>query len=83
MSDYTIYSKPGCTYCEQAKSLLASKNLSYTELILDVGQVKDPAKQYYTVAQLKEKVPEARTVPQIFKGTTLIGGYDSLKQRLA
>lgn len=79
---FTIYSKPGCTYCEQAKELLKSKGLQYEELILDVGQLKDPNVTYYTVNQLKEKVPAARTVPQIFKEDEHVGGFDALKKLL-
>jgi len=80
---YTIYSKPACAFCEQAKSLLASKNLAYEELILDVGQVKDSSKTYVSVQELRDRVPGARTVPQIFLGDELIGGFDSLQKTLA
>ena len=79
---FTIYSKPGCSYCEQAKNVLASAGLPYNELILDVGQVKDPTKNYTTVTQLKQRIPSARTVPQIFHEEQLIGGFDALKQYL-
>ena len=80
---FTIYSKPQCPYCDQAKALLTSKGLAYTELVLDVGQVKDPAKTYTTVAALKQRVPTAQTVPQIFKDDEHIGGFDNLKRILA
>ncbi len=79
---FTIYSKPGCTYCEQAKELLKSKGLQYEELILDVGQLKDQGVTYYTVNQLKEKIPTARTVPQIFKDGEHVGGFDALKKMI-
>lgn len=79
---YHVYSKPNCTYCEQAKALLTSLNLPFQEYIIDVGQVKDPSKTYVTVNQLKEKVPTARTVPQIFKEDQYIGGFDALKKLL-
>ena len=76
---FTIYSKPGCAYCERAKDLISSKNLPYVEQILDVGQEKQVGKNYYTVDQLKKLVPSARTVPQIFLNEELIGGFDALK----
>lgn len=79
---FTIYSKPNCAFCEQAKSLLSSKGLEYQELIIDVGQPKDPNKTYTTVESLKQRVPDARTVPQIFDGDELIGGFQALQQRL-
>lgn len=80
---FVIYSKPGCSYCEQAKNVLSEAGLNYNELILDVGQVKDPSKTYTTVPQLKQRVPDARTVPQIFHGDQLIGGFEALKHYLS
>lgn len=78
----TIYSKPSCTFCDQAKALLESKGTAYNELILDVGQEKDPLKTYVPVSALKERVPTARTVPQIFNDNDYIGGYNELRQFL-
>jgi len=80
---FEVYSKPGCTYCEQAKTLIAKKGFEYREHILDVGQPKVEGVSYYTVPQLHQKVPGAKTVPQIFEGSALIGGFEALKQRLA
>ena len=79
---YTIYSKESCSYCDRAKELLTQKGLSYNEKILDVGQTKLEPSNYYSVAELQSKVPGARTVPQIFEGDILIGGFDALKQKL-
>ena len=79
---FEIYSKPGCSYCDKAKYLLNIRNLSYKEYVLDVGQEKDSTVSYYTVEMLKEKVPGAKTVPQIFDITDgknkHIGGYEAL-----
>ena len=80
---FTIYSKPNCTYCDQAKALLNSRGIEYDEKIIDVGQPKVEGKEYVTVAQLKEVVPTATTVPQILKGDTLIGGFTQLRQHLS
>jgi glutaredoxin len=80
---FTIYSKPNCSYCEQAKALLTRAGLPYEELILDVGQVKDPTKTYTTVPALKQRVPSAQTVPQIFHGDELVGGFEALKRHLS
>jgi len=79
---FEIYSKPGCSYCDKAKALLSSLNIPYTEKVLDTGQVKESATNYYTVAQLQALVPNVRTVPQIFKDGQLIGGFDALKLHL-
>ena len=78
----TIYSKPSCTFCDQAKALLVSKGIEFTELILDIGQEQDPHKTYVPVASLKERVPTARTVPQIFNDEDHIGGYMELRKFL-
>ena len=69
----TIYSRPGCKYCEQSKTLLESKGLEYNELMLDVD---------ITVEQLKKLVPGARSVPQIMKNNYYIGGYKELVRYL-
>lgn len=79
---FTVYSKPACSFCDQAKSLLKSKDLSFNEVIIDVGQPKDPAKTYMTVQELKAKLPTAKTVPQIYHGETHLGGFHELKNYL-
>ena len=74
---YIIYSKPQCSFCEQAKALLKSKKLPYIELVLGKG---------YTIEQLLAKVPNTKTVPQIFldngEGDMHIGGFAQLKDHL-
>lgn len=69
----TIYSRPGCKYCETSKSLLELKGIEYNELMLDVDITAD---------QLKQLVPGAKTVPQIMDGGVHIGGYNDLKEYL-
>lgn len=86
---YEIFSKPGCSYCEEAKKLLSSAGLSYTEAILDMNQEKEAGVRYYTVAELQTLVPGVRSVPQIFAAEdlfepkVLIGGFEALKKHLA
>ena len=83
---YTVYSKPNCPFCDQAKKLLASCGLAYEEIILDVGQPKLAEKTYISRDDLINLIPMARTVPQIILSTDttsiVIGGYDDLKRRL-
>lgn len=76
--EYTVYSKPNCPQCDKAKMLLSMKGLQYKEIIIDVGQDKDPNKHYASVTELKQKVPSAKSVPQIFKNEEHIGGYEAL-----
>lgn len=79
---FIVYSKPNCTYCNQAKQLLASKSLAYKEVEIDVGQQHILGKTYVPASVLKEKVPTARTVPQIFDDEKHIGGFTELKEYL-
>jgi len=65
-----VWSNAGCTYCEQAKKLLDSKGIEYEERNLATGT--------WSVQQLQEAVPGARTVPQIFVDDKYVGGYTQL-----
>jgi glutaredoxin 3 len=65
-----IWSKFMCPYCDQAKSLLASKGYEIEERKIGDGYLKE---------DLLEAVPGARSVPQIFLDGELIGGLDNLK----
>jgi glutaredoxin len=69
-----IWSKNGCTYCEKAKALLKSKDISFEERNINNGWTKE---------QLLEAVPNARTVPQIFFDNELVGGFEDLAKKLA
>ena len=69
-----VWSNLGCSYCEQAKKLLQSKNIEYEERNIAHGT--------WTVQQLQEAVPGARTVPQIFLDEEYIGGYQELETKL-
>ena len=70
---YTIYSKPSCSYCLQAKQLLETKQLPFVYKQLGVD---------YTLQELLEVSPNARTFPVILKGEELIGGYSDLVESL-
>lgn len=74
----TIYTQPGCVSCDQAKNLMKSKGIEYREITLNVGQPQVEGKTYIPVQSFKEKFPNARTVPQITEGNTLIGDYNAL-----
>jgi glutaredoxin len=69
-----VWSKDQCPYCDQAKNLLKMKGIEFEERNVS----KD-----WTREQLLEAVPNARTVPQIFLGAELVGGFNELRQRLA
>ena len=67
----TIYSKAQCTFCDQAKALLKSKNVPFNEVRIDLDQ---SAREFI--------VSEGhRTVPQIYKDGKLFvkGGFQGLR----
>ena len=65
-----IYTKFGCGYCHRAKKLLEAKGVSYNEFDVTFGGKEREA--------MVQRVPDARTVPQIFIGDTYVGGSDDL-----
>ena len=68
--EVTIYTKFGCGYCSRAKRLLDEKGVDYTEHDITMGGPKRE--------EMLERAPGARTVPQIFIGSTHVGGSDDL-----
>lgn len=77
----TLFSKPGCPNCVAAKSLLQSKNISFEEITLDVGQDKDPAGNYVPVAEFKAAHPTVRMMPYMLDDGKPLGGYQELLAR--
>jgi glutaredoxin 3 len=69
-----VWSKNNCPYCDQAKALLSARGIEFEERKIGSGFSKE---------DLLEAVPGARTVPQIFLGEELVGGFTELKQRLS
>jgi glutaredoxin 3 len=65
--DVTIYSKSNCPFCEKAKFWFKSHGYTYTEINLDDEEQR---MAFY------QKIPGARSVPQIFIDEKLIGTYD-------
>jgi len=69
MPEITIYSSDYCGYCMRAKSLLSSKGLSFIEHNVD----RNPDLR-------KESLKRSgrTSVPQIWIGSTHVGGCDEL-----
>jgi|TARA_R100000081_G_C4714707_1_gene114740 glutaredoxin 3 len=65
-----VWTKPGCTFCDMAKSLLEQKGIEYEERNIGSGWTKE---------QLLEAIPSARSVPQIVLNNEYIGTYEHLK----
>jgi len=64
-----IYSRTVCPYCANAKSLLESKGIKFTEINIDMNAA---GRDYLVEKGL-------RSVPQIFQGELHIGGFDKLQ----
>lgn len=70
MAKVTIYTKESCPYCVQAKQLLKNKGVAFEEINLE----NKPDE----LMALKQRTG-MRTVPQIFIGEELIGGFTELR----
>lgn len=71
MQSVKVYSKNYCPYCTRAKQLLKSKNIPFQEIDLTDD------------SETQEKLVKEtgwQTVPMIFIGEKLIGGFDNLNE---
>jgi glutaredoxin 3 len=69
MADVTIYTTRVCPYCVRAKDLLKRKGVPYKEISAEDDAVRE---------DMIQKAGGRRTVPQIFIGSTHVGGCDDL-----
>ncbi len=69
MASVRVYSTAMCPYCVMAKRLLSGKGVAFQEIRVDqdLGQRDEMM-----------RLSGRRTVPQIFVGSTHVGGYDDL-----
>lgn len=73
----TIYTKPVCPYCVEAKRLLKERNISFTEIVVDGTTV---TKETMNAAL---GMTNLQTVPQIvLNGQFIPGGCSGLKKHL-
>ena len=70
-----VWSQTNCPACTEAKRLLEQRAIKYNECMIAVNG--------YTKKDLIAKVPNARSVPQIFLNGEYIGGLQELKRELA
>ena len=70
MQPVTIYTKSWCPYCHSAKDLLTKKGVAFNEIDVSEGGKKQAA--------MAERANGRSSVPQIFIGTTHVGGCDDL-----
>jgi glutaredoxin 3 len=62
-----IYGKDNCYWCKEAKALAGRYGFEY--------EYKNTTYENYR-AEMFEKVPDAKTVPQIFWDGRHVGGYE-------
>ena len=70
MQSVEIYTSPFCGFCHAAKRLLNAKGVSFVEY--DVASAPEKRKE------MLQRASGRHTVPQIFIGSTHVGGYDDM-----
>ena len=72
MAQVEIYTTRYCPYCHSAKALLNRKGVAFTEI--------DVTGDWEGRRKMVERARGGYTVPQIFIGTTHVGGSDELHE---
>jgi glutaredoxin 3 len=70
MPPIVVYTTPSCSYCAAAKALLRRKGAAFTEI--NVAGAPDQR------AEMVKRANGLTTVPQIFIGSSHVGGCDDL-----
>lgn len=70
MKQVEIYTSPLCGFCSAAKRLLSQKGVNFSEIDVWANPDRKP--------EMIQRAKGGRTVPQIFVGTTHVGGCDDL-----
>jgi len=68
-SRVTLYGNTTCAYCGAARMLLTKKAVEFEDIVI----TNDPLKK-----QEMQDRSGAHSVPQVFVGDTLVGGFDEL-----
>ena len=68
-----LFTREGCRYCEETKSLLIGKQIPFTEHKIETSK---------SLQELKRLFPGARTYPVIIIDDEWIGGYTQLQEYL-
>jgi glutaredoxin 3 len=69
-----IYSQINCAGCRQAKQILTDRKMLFREYLIDAST--EYREKFF------ERLPNCRTVPQIFIGGRHIGGLEELVKEL-
>jgi glutaredoxin len=78
---YTIYTKPGCSYCDKVKELL--KDVKPEPIYIDCAEylVDETSKtNFLQFIQVMAQLPEPyKTFPMVFCNNKFIGGFTQTK----
>jgi len=69
MDQITVYTKKRCPFCTSSKIWLKQRDYAFTEISLDVAE---------DLTKFITENPNLKSVPQIFLGDKLIGGFTEL-----
>jgi glutaredoxin len=80
----TVYTKQNCPQCVQAKQLLNSKNIEFSEVEVAYETTsKSPNKQYVDRTDFMERFPTVRAMPFVLNDSATIGNLADLRTYLA
>jgi glutaredoxin 3 len=65
--DVVVYGKDGCKWCDKLRGYLLERKVPHQEVKIDWSPD--------TLAEFRQAVPGATTVPQVVVGGRPIGGY--------
>jgi glutaredoxin 3 len=71
---FTIYSTPGCPWCQKAKDLCVENNATYSEFVVGRDIERD---------EFFEKFPGVKSAPFILQQDKVVGGYVELSNLLS
>ena len=72
--EHIIWTKPNCSFCSQAKSMLDEEGIEYEVRLVDEIN--------WTNDDMLKMAPDELTYPQVFLGAKHVGGCDDLEAYL-
>jgi len=70
MDKVEIFTGPGCSYCDRAKTALRERGIAFVERDIGEGAV---------LAEFRDRLPRTKSIPQIFVDGMHIGGFEDLR----
>jgi glutaredoxin 3 len=77
----TVFTLSWCSFCHAAKHLLRDLKIPHAVVELDTGIYKAPD-VHNRLRQDLRQIAGSHTLPQIFVGNTVVGGYTDLQAAL-